>query len=173
MSELTVRIQKASLEQKRAFERLVQLYLYDFSEMQSIDLNPDGLYEYEYLDSYWSESDRFPFLIYVDGCIAGFVLVNSYTVLERDVEARSIAEFFVVRKYRRRGIGKEAAFHIFDMFPGKWEVREIQPNVPAQRFWRKVIGEYTNGHFRETVVNTELWRGPVQRFENAGAVKWQ
>ncbi len=149
----------------------MQLYLYEFSEMQSADLNADGLYEYEYLDSYWSEPDRYPFLIYVDGCIAGFILVNSYTVLERDGEAKSIAEFFVVRKYRRQGIGKSAAFGMFGMFPGKWEVRQIQPNVPAQRFWREVIGEYTGGRFRETFLNTETWRGPVQRFDNTRRMK--
>ncbi len=168
---MKVRIEKASLKQKPVLERLMQLYMYDFSEMQSADLNPDGLYEYEYLDLYWSESERFPFLIYADGCIAGFVLVNSYTVLEKDAEAKSIAEFFVVRKYRRQGIGKAAAFCIFDMFPGRWEVREIQPNAPAQRFWRKVIGEYTNGNFRETAVHNESWRGPVQQFDNTRAMK--
>jgi predicted acetyltransferase len=167
MSEMTVRIEKASIKQKPVVERLMQLYMYEFTAMQDADVNQDGLFEYEYLDLYWSEPDRLPFLIYVNAAIAGFVLVNSYTVLNREVEAKSIAEFFVMQKYRLQGVGKTVARRIFDMFPGKWEIREIQPNVPAQRFWRKVIGEYTKGRFSETVASSESWCGPIQSFDNS------
>jgi len=145
----------------------MQLYQYDFSEIEGGDLNRDGLFEYKYLDSYWTESGRFPFLIYVDDMIAGFVLVNSPIHLQKKGEAKSIAEFFVMRKYRKQGIGKMVAFHIFDRFPGKWEVQQTKRNVNAQRFWRGIIGEYAKDNFAETILDNEVWHGPIQSFDNS------
>lgn len=164
---MIVQIIEASVEQKSVLERLMQLYLYDFSEIEGGDSNRSGLFEYKYLDLYWTESSRSPFLIYVDDEIAGFVLVNSHTYLHQKGEAKSVAEFFVMRKYRRQGIGKMVAFHIFDKFPGKWEVPQTKRNVAAQRFWRSVIGEYTLGQFAETIMDNELWRGSIQSFDNS------
>jgi predicted acetyltransferase len=87
--------------------------------------------------------------------LAGFVLVNRHAFLPGN--EWSIAEFFIIRKYRRQGIGKAVAFYIFDQFRGKWEVREVEANAPAQHFWRKLIAEYTAGHYLETNLNNELW----------------
>jgi predicted acetyltransferase len=147
-----------------ALERLMQLYLYDFSEFEHFDVGPDGLYPNKYLDLYWTEPERHAFLICVDDQLAGFVLVNSYVCLEENQDAKSIAEFFVLRRYRRQGVGRIAAFRIFDLFPGKWEVRQISSNTLAQRFWRTIIGEYTKGHYREAVLKNDTWKGPVQSF---------
>ena len=94
---MIVQIKEASIEHEPILERLMQLYLYDFSEIEGGDVNRDGLFEYKYLDSYWTESGRCPFLIYVDDKIAGFVLVNSHTYLRKKGEAKSIAEFFASR----------------------------------------------------------------------------
>ena len=170
---MIVRIKKASFEQKPTLGRLMQLYLYDFSEIDpsrvdESDVNQDGLFVYHYFDSYWSEPDRFPFLIYVEDKIAGFVLVAAHSYyLQEKGEAKSIAEFFVMRKYRRQGIGRTAAFHIFDMFPGKWEVHQMKANIGGQQFWRRVIGEYTGGDFTETFLDNEPWQGPIQVFDNS------
>ena len=164
---MVIQVKEASIEQKPVFERLYQLYLYDFSEFEGSDVNRDGLFEYKYLDYYWTEPDRFPFLIYVDDKIAGFVFVNSHSYLHEQGESKVIAEFFVMRKYRKQGIGKTVAFRIFDRFPGKWEVQQTTTNVAAQRFWRSVIDEYTSGNFTETILDNESWHGPIQSFDNS------
>ncbi len=161
---MKVQIKAASVEQKPILEQLVQLYLYDFSEIEGFDMGRDGLFETTLLDSYWVESDRYPFLIYANDRIVGFVLVNSYTCLEENKGAGSVAEFFIMRRYRRQGIGTTAAHRVFEMFPGKWEVRQIQANEAGQLFWRNVIGEYTRGNFTETTLDNDLWRGPIQSF---------
>lgn len=146
----------------------MQFYLYDFSAMLSGDVNSGGFFDHEmHLDSYWSEPDRFPYLIYTNSEIAGFLLVNSYTCLAENRGGKSIAEFFVMPKYRRRGVGRKTAIQIFDKFPGKWEVRQIKENIAGQLFWRKVIAEYTRGNFKETVLNDHLWQGPVQYFDTS------
>jgi predicted acetyltransferase len=143
----------------------MQLYLYDFSEFEGFDVEKDGLYVNERLDLYWTESDRHAFLISVDGQLAGFVLVNSYVCLEENAGAKSIGEFFVMRKYRRKGVGTIAARMIFDRMPGKWEVRQISSNISGQHFWRKVISEYTGGRFTETTLDNDEWNGPAQSFD--------
>jgi len=33
-------------------------------------------------------------------------------------------------------------------------------------FWRKVIGRYTGGHFRELAEGTDRWAGPIWAFES-------
>ena len=166
---MTVTVKKASRNRLPVFERLTQLYLYDFSEIEGFDVDQTGLFRHAplRLKTYWTESDRFPFLIYVDRKIAGFVLVNAYTCLEENAGGKSIAEFFIMRKYRRQGIGKRAAFSVFDRFPGKWEVRQIRSNLDGLRFWKDVIAEYTNNQFSEAVLDDETWRGPIQSFDNS------
>ena len=127
----------------------------------------DGVFTYRYFDEYWREPDRFPFLIYCGANLAGFVLVNSHTVVLEQGTGRAIAEFFVMRKYRRQGVGRRAAFYAFDRFPGLWEVREDTNNLAGQEFWRTIIAEYTGGEYSEKILNTPGWIGPIQTFDNS------
>jgi predicted acetyltransferase len=62
----------------------------------------------------------------------------------------TIAEFFITKRYRRRGLGESAAQQVFDRFPGKWLVTQIEKNIPAQTFWRKIISEFTNGEYEDS-----------------------
>lgn len=62
-------------------------------------------------------------------------------------DPHNIAEFFVMKKYRHKRVGKTAAVKIFDMFPGGWEISVWQDNLPALNFWEKVAAEYTNGKY--------------------------
>ena len=78
--------------------------------------------------------------------------------------SRSIADFFVLRRYRRQGVGRTAAMLLFDRFPGAWEVSSGADNVPGHVFWRGVVDHYTGGHYAETWIQTPNWRGPVESF---------
>jgi len=161
---MKVEILAASLEDKPLIQRMMELYLYDFSAFDHSDLDAHGCFGYPYLDHYWVEEGRHPFLVRVDGKLAGFVLVNQQTRLPGN--EWSVAEFFILRKYRRRGIGKRVAQFIFDQFRGKWEVAEIDSNSDARSFWKAAIGEYTGGTYEEVVLEDERWKGPVQFFDN-------
>ncbi|QQG44662.1 MAG: GNAT family N-acetyltransferase [Candidatus Roizmanbacteria bacterium] len=122
-----------------------------------------NLGRYKYLDSYFEEKDRYPFFIKVDGNVAGFVLVNNYSIVAKG--AKSIGEFFVEQKYRKQGVGKEAAKKVFDLFPGKWEIRQLHSNPQGQIFWRKVIKEYIDDNYQEVMLNNEKWHGTAQIFK--------
>lgn len=137
----------ARVEDKSVITNLLQLYLYDFSELAGWAINEHGLFNYPYLDHYWTEPDRHPFLVRADGELAGLALVCS---LASDGEhVNHLAEFFILRKLRRIGVGEAAARQLFDRFPGTWSVAQRNWNVAAQHFWRRVIDRYTGGAFTE------------------------
>jgi len=149
---------------KAVLRQLMEFYMYDFSEMEGLDVNAHGRFEYKYLDHYWTEDGRYPYFILVDGKYAGFVLVKKRGVLNED--CFFIAEFFVMKKYRRNGVGHRAATQVFDRHRGAWEVGQIKNNLVAHAFWRKVINQYTKGQFFETIVDDDRWHGPIQTFTN-------
>ncbi|MED4886346.1 GNAT family N-acetyltransferase [Lysinibacillus fusiformis] len=160
---MDVQIIQAPVEQKNVLRHLLELYTYDFSEFDPLDVNEQGLYGYEYFDHYWTEPERFPFLIKVNGNYAGFALVRKITQDGENYEPYvEMAEFFVMKKYRKDGVGRQVAFYLFDSFPGKWRIAEREVNVPAQKFWRKIISEYTKGNYKE--IQKADWEGPIQMF---------
>jgi predicted acetyltransferase len=159
-ARVDIDVSDATIAEKPVLGRLLELYLYDFSEVAGFDVDSRGRYGYRRLDSYWTEDNRFPFLIMVDGKLAGFALV---WVADQDDEPEiHMAEFFVMRKYRRQGIGQTVAAMLFDRFPGQWHVSQLHENVPAQRFWRSVIAGYTGGDFSESVTDRRV----VQTFRS-------
>jgi predicted acetyltransferase len=153
--------------EKSVLRQLLELYAYDFSEYDGADINQHGFYGYTYLDHHWTEATRYPFFIKVDGQLAGLVLVSDYRYVETDPTTRSISEFFVMRKYRRQGVGKTIAFQLFDKFPGKWEVFQHQENAPSQRFWEAVIGAYTRENYKRVQVTKDWGTGQVLGFDNS------
>jgi predicted acetyltransferase len=116
---------------------LLQLYAHDFSEFHEVELGPDGRFDYAPLPLYWSDPDRHPFLVRMDGNLAGFVLVKN------EGRVWDMVEFFVARGYRRQGIGTAIAHDVFRRFAGPWEVRVMQANRSALPFWERAISEFT------------------------------
>jgi predicted acetyltransferase len=162
--ELNVSIVPIKITEKNILADLLPVYFAELSAVMDLPKDAQGKFKYKYLDLYWQEPERHPFFIKMGGKICGFVLVNDYSRLA--AKAKTIAEFFILREYRRRGIGKAAAFMVFDSFPGAWEVAEHENNFTAQAFWRNIIRDYSRGDFVETVINNEQWRGPIQQFSN-------
>jgi predicted acetyltransferase len=65
-----------------------------------------------------------------------------------------MAEFFILRKYRRHGLGRQAAGQLFDMFPGLWTVRQQRTSPAACDFWRRAIPyEYSERLTTDEVVH--------------------
>jgi predicted acetyltransferase len=100
----------------------------------------------------------------VAGKLAGFAVM-----LEEEFDDGGgcffMVDFFIMKKYRRQGIGQFVAHYLFDLFPGEWQVSEIARNLPAQAFWRKIIGRYTDGQFSEELLD----HGDVLQVFNSGS----
>ena len=127
-----VRIVGATIAQKPVVRHLLELYQHDLSEFDSRDVDARGLYDYAYIDDYWVDADRRPFLVEADGRWAGFALVRLGPPID-------MSEFFVVRRFRRLGVGQQAALQLFREFPGTWQIRQLPRNPGATAFWRSVI----------------------------------
>ena len=159
---MEVEPQRISIEEKPVLRNLMQLCLYDYSEYNGEDVGEHGLFGYKYIDHYWTEEGRHPFFIQVEGKLAGVALVRELSPVSEKPEYE-LAEFFVMRKHRRKGVGADAAFRLFDLLPGKWSVGQEAGNKPAQAFWRNVVGDYTGGRFTET----RDTKGPTLEFDSA------
>jgi predicted acetyltransferase len=123
---------------------LFELYAYDFSDFRDLELGDDGRFGDIELPLYWSEPDRHAFLFKVRQKPAGFALVKTGSEITGDDSVRDMAEFFIVRRYRRQGLGTAAAREIWNRFTGPWEVRVMESNHPAQRFWARAIATALN-----------------------------
>jgi predicted acetyltransferase len=146
-------------QEKLLLRRLLELYSYDFSEYDNSDLNEFGEYGYSRLDHYWTDNNRFPYLFRIDNNIAGFALVRI-----DDDNYFSIAEFFILKKYRRKGLGEYFSTTVFDRHKGNWHIGVLNCNEPALSFWEKIINGYSNDKIE--VISKKDWDGPIYQFRN-------
>ncbi|MBT4497034.1 MAG: GNAT family N-acetyltransferase [Gemmatimonadetes bacterium] len=150
-------------------KNLVPYYIYDMSEYMDWDCNPEGRYDgCDELPEYWEKSEHHPYLIRMDGKTAGFAMIRPYPMEPERIE---VGEFFILRKYKRRGIGKRNAFQLFNTYSGKWLVRVLDQNTGARLFWDRIITEYTKGIFEQTpevyeCPHSGTWPMQFYRFES-------
>jgi predicted acetyltransferase len=156
----------ATRAERPALENLMQLYIYDWSELRLLDVADDGRFPEYPLDAYWEDGGRHPLLLRVDGRLAGFALISEQSRLTGAPGVFDMAEFFVMRRFRRKGVGQRAASMVFDRFKGPWEIRQHDENTAAIAFWRTAIDRYTGGSYREVHWNDATWTGPVQMFSS-------
>jgi predicted acetyltransferase len=146
----TFLLEAARLDQAPVLASLLQLYAHDLSEAFELAVGEDGRFPYPHLERYWREPDRrFPFLIRRGGELAGFVLATRGSPMSVDPSVLDVAEFFVLRRHRRSGAGRQAATILWDRLPGHWIVRVADCNRAALPFWRQVVGGYTGQTFAQ------------------------
>jgi predicted acetyltransferase len=161
---MTITVTPATPDEEPVVRNLTQLYAYDFAEIMGWHIPDSGRFPDQSVDGCFEGLRRHAFIVRVDGRLAGFAIVDTCSRLTGDDGVHDVAEFFVVRPYRGRGVGAEAARTLFDRFGGRWEVRQTAKNVAATAFWRKVIGRYTGERYEERMLDGPRWRGPVQAF---------
>jgi predicted acetyltransferase len=158
----TVGLDVATAADSDRLSNLLELYIHDLSEVfPHVELGPDCRFGYPRLPLYWSEPDRrFAFFIQCDGRVAGFALVTRGSPASADPDVLDVAEFFVARKHRRAGVGRDAAFLLWNRFPGRWTVRVLEENRGALAFWSNVASEFADGTVSESTLPGEpdAWR---------------
>ena len=161
---------RAARSDESTLENLLHLYVHDFSEFLGIKPSEEGWFSYPALPLYWSEAGRAAYLVRSEGSLVGFALVSQGSMVSGDPVVFDLAEFFVVRGVRRRGIGQAAAHELFRSHPGRWEVRVAEFNVAARHFWRDSIEKYAEGSFHfEPWTRKDGSRWNVFSFASSGA----
>jgi predicted acetyltransferase len=165
--ELT--LSRVGPEADPVLRNLFEHYLHDMSEWFQFDTQADGSYSYD-TPTLWKRPG-FVYLARVHGALAGFALIGSGQQWLGDAGAgvQDVHEFFVLRRYRRDGLGRELATRVWKQHPGDWLVRAAEANRPAVAFWRNAIASHTAGSYleEERQANGRFWR--YFRF-NAGPV---
>jgi predicted acetyltransferase len=159
----------ATQSDAQLLSNLLELYIHDVCVVfPTVELGPDGRFGYPKLPLYWSDpKHRFAYLVRQRGRVAGFVLATRGSPVTADPDVFDVAEFFVVRKYRRLGVGRRAAFLLWKCLPGKWTVRVSEGNRAAVTFWSDIVAEFASGTAVEDTRPGEpnAWR--VFSFESA------
>lgn len=104
-----IQIIPASIEQQPVVAQLYELYTYEMTDLADFDINDNGYYEYQDLPLFWNTPNRYPYLIWVNKKLAGFVLVQQGSPVDDNPDIWDVAEFFVMRKFRKSGIGQYVA----------------------------------------------------------------
>lgn len=141
----------ASINDHPIIQNLGRFYVYDMSEYLGFDsgweMPKNGLYECIDFRKYWETKDAFPFLIKYKDELAGFAIIDkkgSDTTIDFNM-----AQFFILRKFKNKGVGRHVAIKCFEKFKGSWEVMVIPGNKGAYQFWKSIIASYTKNNFIE------------------------
>lgn len=141
----------AAASHQAVFRQLFQFYLYDFSEMIDLSVDENGRFDELDYEALLAAESMHVFLLRAADEWAGMALVEDRTRALPPQEHINMDEFFVMRKFRRRGVGAWFATALFDRFAGRWRVSELSENPAAQAFWRRTIHDYTAGHYIEVL----------------------
>jgi len=137
-----MKIELVLAESPEIIMNLFQYYIYDMSEYTKFDPNPNGTFVVDesvvQLNVYWNSPEHYPYLILVEGNIAGFSMIRRFPFNKAYFD---IGQFFVLRKYKNLGVGREVFKRSVHKHPGKWLTRVLQNNDGAYKFWKKVISE--------------------------------
>jgi predicted acetyltransferase len=140
---------------------LMELYVHDLSAIfLQVELGPNGRFGYPHLDSYLARAEgKRAFVMRCEGRVAGFALVKRGSPASDDPNVQDVAEFFVLRRFRARGVGRVAAERLWSDLPGSWIVRASAKNPAAVAFWRRVVSGYTRGAALESVrrIGSDDW----------------
>lgn len=160
-AETPFSIRTALPEDRLPLQRMLELYQYELSDFWEQHLDAHGEYGYA-LDRYWGHPACLPLLATWQGHPAGFALVDG--AVRVGTQGHWMDQFFVLKRYRRAGLGARLAQHAFRARPGPWEVGQMTANLAAQAFWRRVIGAFTGGVYVEHTLTAGPWQGVVQAF---------
>jgi predicted acetyltransferase len=147
MSEVQVSLARVLPSERTLLANLMELYVHDLSALfPQVTLGEDGRFGYTQLPLYFDDTEpRFAFLIRADGRVAGFALATRGSPAADDPKVHDVAEFFVLRQYRRSRVGRRTAALLFRALPGSWTVRVLAQNARALAFWRETVHEFTQG----------------------------
>jgi predicted acetyltransferase len=139
-------IKPARLKEKPIILSLLQPYLDElshFTDERPDDKGENGIYLYPYLDAYWQEKTRFPYLLYSNTALAGFALVR------KDGDHWQMSEFYVKPEFRRRGLATACALLIFKKHSGLWRIGFNKHNHASRDLWHKLAENLSHSHIEE------------------------
>jgi len=157
---VSVRDTRQSRTDRRWIESVYRDYLNDLAPLGTgifPILGEIGHREPDQLASWFADSSAQILTILHSNQPVGFAMVRlGQPLATRTLIDFTMAEFFIARDWRRRGVGQEAVRLIFDRFSGRWHIMEYLRNPGAVSFWRRVVNSYTEGRYQEQTRDGEV-----------------
>lgn len=144
---MPLRLVEASDDNASVLAQLTQFYLHDISEFSGAEPEQSGLFNESGLGD--SDDTRRTFLIYLRSVPAGFLSYERCTRANEAFQGCRLRHMFIIRGYRRLGIGEEIARMLFELHHGPWEAVVAESNEPGTHFVRQVVRRYTFKNYRE------------------------
>jgi len=153
-----------NLESRLELENLISFYLHDLSEFaDDLKINENGKFKYDGMELYFSRDDLKPFFINFNDENIGFILLNSGKYVPKDVKY-IINEFFILKGYRRKGLGAASIKKLMDDFKGTYLVEQLSDNKLAVEFWKRFY-ETQEIEFIEKSIIDHGFECIIQKFE--------
>ena len=135
---MEIMLERVQSEKKDTLFRLLQYSLFEESLTDLNDMNDEALFDYPWFDAYFIEEEREAYFIRQCGTnqLLGFAMIRRH-----EDGHHSIAEFLVIPKYRRQGVGTLAARACFALHDGLWEVKPAYGSESALQFWRRAVAQ--------------------------------
>ncbi|RLV49601.1 GNAT family N-acetyltransferase [Nocardioides mangrovicus] len=129
-------------------EWLWQAYGHDLSEFRDSYPRPDGRFTHDHLDR--ARGTGTAYLALTDpGQGRGEVPVGFSLVTAGERGEWHMMAFFVTRRVRRTGLGRDLALETIRRHPGPWEIAFQEENPRAASFWRRIADEAFPDGWRE------------------------
>jgi predicted acetyltransferase len=161
----TISLHPIPRDEAPTLRNLFELYAYDFSETLPLELHANGRFEVPVPDRWWDDPEHYPFFIRENERLYGFALARRGSRITAATDVMDVAEFFVIRGARGKGVGAAAAHALFAAFPGRWEIRVRQTNAPAKQFWARVADTCAGRPIASEAITAENVAWDVFRLE--------
>ncbi len=128
---------------RELLENLFNLYRNDLSAYTDDfrRLDERGYFEYGAADELLPFGDGVEtYIICDEGSPAGLIMVTDGRYALEGCQWR-FQELYLIRPARGRGLARAAARELLNRKPGRWCLSVYSKNLPARRFWEKLIGD--------------------------------
>lgn len=175
---MEINLTRAGPDEQHVVGNMFTAYFYDLSQYDDhMQINAHGLPVWVLGDeeradaprtheecrrfNWWVRDTCELYVVRADGRPAGFVIICAAPAEHMPAGIDyELMDFYIAPKYRRQGLGRQAARLAFDLHRGAWVLYQLERNAPARAFWQRLVGEYTGGRFENHQGGTE------QRFRN-------
>lgn len=132
----------ATPSQEELYRNLVNLQFHDLSEFRDcFDILDDGRFEWNFEACFAEKNQQHhPLLIMLKEKIVGFLIFSDY----KGRHPYRLVEMFILRMYRKKGIGKKVIELIFENFKGKYHLDVSASNKAASSFWESLLEKNSN-----------------------------
>ena len=109
---------------------LAQCYEAEFSSLTHKQPDSSGVFE---LDTHPGEFVQC-YILTIKDIPAGIAAIAL-----NDEHSYEMREFYVVPYFRKNGMGKNFAHKLWGIYPGKWEIKQIEHAQYARTFWCNTV----------------------------------